>query len=129
MTCADNCSSYSHDRAAVVAAALAGCSVGVAVAKGVTSPPLDHPPQSSYPPCTTNQIQMHIPNNHCTHSRAVDEIMVDCTLHAAVVHSASPTSPDVALQRSRAPSTLDRKDHASLRRTVRRCSTFPVSLL
>lgn len=44
MTCADNCSSYSHDRAAVVAAALAGCSVGVAVAKGVTSPPLDHPP-------------------------------------------------------------------------------------
>lgn len=53
------------------------------------------PPRSSssHLPCTTNQIQMHIPNNRCTHSRAVDEIMVDCTLHAAVVHTASPMSP------------------------------------
>lgn len=91
MTCADNCSSCSHDRAAVVATALADWSVGVAVAKGVTglphgSLPSPAPRSPACPPRgpfrTTNQIQMHIPNNRRAHSRAVDEIMVDCTLHA-----------------------------------------------
>lgn len=104
MTCADNCSSYSHDRAAVVAAAaaLAGWLAGWLFGWGCCgkgchqSSPRPPPRSSSHPSCTTNQIQMHIPNNRCTHSRAVDEIMVDCTLHVAVVHTVdSPMSPSV----------------------------------
>lgn len=71
MTCADNCSSYSHDRAAMVAAAalagLAGWLFGWGCCgKGChQSSPRSPPPHLLFLLRTTNQIQMHIPNNRC----------------------------------------------------------------
>lgn len=71
MTCADNCSSYSHDRAAMVAAAalagLAGWLFGWGCCgKGChQSSPRSPPPRLLFLLRTTNQIQMHIPNNRC----------------------------------------------------------------
>lgn len=119
MTCADNCSSCSHDRAAVAAAASERASerAVVLVATGRTGLGLRwqrvspvRPSRPRYPAvlpfCTTNQIQMHIPSSQRTHTRTVDEIMVDCTLHrrdALARASATPSSYSRARSEKIAP--------------------------
>jgi len=88
MTCADNCSSCSHGRAAVAAASGGLRTVGWGCGgKGChrSYPPARYP--AVLPFCTTNQIQMHIPSSQRAHSRAVDEIMVDCTLRTGAARA------------------------------------------
>lgn len=117
MTCADNCSSCSHDRAAVVATALAGLSGRLGLLWQRVSPVYPSatpPPPSPIPLGTTNQIQMHIPNNRCTHSRAVDEIMVDCTLHTGAMRRGAAASVSLGVPRNR---SYERSPWTSLRRS------------
>jgi len=106
MTCADNCSSCSHDCTVVAAASerASGWGCGGKGCHRSTLPPLPtYLPTYLYPSFPFAPLIKFkcIYLAASAHTRAVDEIMVDCTLHSALCTGTTRRAGTPARQRLR----------------------------